>query len=266
MPAKGEKKKGERGLGPNRGTSSRSPYPNVANTPVRGTSERISKRMTQIAASDLIAQQNHLDPYSFYKRLREQGPLFHVADYMGIGGAWIATNYEDAIAILKDPRLIKDRLKVSPSEEKPGLQHPEQLQMLQRDPTFIGSAVEELLRYTAPVSLSDERWASEDILMHGTLIRKGELVLASLIAVNADPQQFHDPETLDILRRENQHLAFGKGIHYCLGAPLARLEGQIAFGTLLRRLPNLRLACAPEQLVWNHNPMLRGLVSFPVEF
>src|SRR5207302_2407194 len=141
MPAKGEKKKGERGLGPNRGTSSRSPYPNVANTPVRGTSERISKRMTQIAASDLIAQQNHLDPYSFYKRLREQGPLFHVADYMGIGGAWIATNYEDAIAILKDPRLIKDRLKVSPSEEKPGLEREDLMSTFMRNMLMVDPAL-----------------------------------------------------------------------------------------------------------------------------
>ncbi|TMD79690.1 MAG: cytochrome P450, partial [Chloroflexi bacterium] len=146
------------------------------------------------------------------------------------------------------------------------LRHPEQLRRLQNDPALIVSAVEELLRYTAPVSLSDRRWASEDIRMHGNLIRTGEIVLVSLLAVNADPQQFHDPETLNILRQENQHLAFGKGIHYCLGAPLARLEGQIAFGTLLRRLPNLRLACAPEQLVWNHNPMLRGLLSLPVTF
>jgi len=395
--------------------------------------------MTQISASDLIAQQNNLDPYTFYQRLREQGPLFSVANYMGTGRAWIATNYEDAIAILKDPRLIKNKpvsqqetrmsifrrnmLMVDPPDHtrlrslvskgftprmieqlrpriqhitdelldtvqhqgkmdlisdfafllpvtvicemlgipttdrqlfrtwmqatpdvgaEPGqeattsstiegmlnyfkallnekrvhpgndlisslilveenadalselellsmiwllfvaghettvnligngtlalLRHPEQLRRLQNDPALIVSAVEELLRYTAPVSLSDRRWASEDIRMHGNLIRTGEIVLVSLLAVNADPQQFHDPETLNILRQENQHLAFGKGIHYCLGAPLARLEGQIAFGTLLRRLPNVRMACAPEQLVWNNDPMLRGLVRFPVEF
>jgi len=395
--------------------------------------------MTQISASDLIAQQNNLDPYTFYQRLREQGPLFSVANYMGTGRAWIATNYEDAIAILKDPRLIKNKpvsqqetlmsifrrnmLMVDPPDHtrlrslvskgftprmieqlrpriqhitdelldtvqhqgkmdlisdfafllpvtvicemlgipttdrqlfrtwmqatpdvgaEPGqeattsspiegmlnyfkallnekrvhpgndlisslirveenadalselellsmiwllfvaghettvnligngtlalLRHPEQLRRLQNDPALIVSAVEELLRYTAPVSLSDRRWASEDIRMHGNLIRTGEIVLVSLLAVNADPQQFHDPETLNILRQENQHLAFGKGIHYCLGAPLARLEGQIAFATLLRRLPNVRMACAPEQLVWNNDPMLRGLVRFPVEF
>lgn len=146
------------------------------------------------------------------------------------------------------------------------LQHPDQLQQLQRDPALIPNAVEELLRYTAPVSLSDERWANEDITRHGKLIRKGEMVLAALISANADSHHFHDSEMLDILRSENQHLAFGKGIHFCLGAPLARLEGQIAFSTLLRRLPNLRLAGDPEQLTWNAHPMLRGLKSLPVTF
>ncbi|MBV9229014.1 MAG: cytochrome P450 [Chloroflexi bacterium] len=146
------------------------------------------------------------------------------------------------------------------------LQHPDQFQLLQRDPSLIPTAVEELLRYTAPVSLSDERWASEDITLHGKLIRKGQMVLAALISANADPQQFPAGDTLDITRRENQHLAFGRGIHYCLGSPLARMEGQIAFATLLRRLPNLRLASDPEQLRWNGNPMLPGLVSLPVTF
>ncbi|MGH2478350.1 MAG: cytochrome P450 family protein [Ktedonobacteraceae bacterium] len=146
------------------------------------------------------------------------------------------------------------------------LQHPEQFHLLQHDPTLIPGAVEELLRYTAPVSLSDERWASEDIEVHGRLIRKGQQVLAALISANADPQHIHTGETLDITRRENQHLSFGKGIHACLGAPLARLEGQIAFSTLLRRLPNLRLAGDPAQLGWKLNPMLRGLTSLPVTF
>ncbi|GHO56164.1 cytochrome P450 family protein [Ktedonobacter robiniae] len=146
------------------------------------------------------------------------------------------------------------------------LQHPDQMNLLRADPSLLPTAVEELLRYTAPVSLSDERWASEDIPLHGKVIRKGEQVMAALISANADTQQFSDPTELDITRQENQHLAFGKGIHYCLGAPLARLEGQIAFGTLLRRLPDLRLAIQPNQLTWNNNPMLHGLTSLPVVF
>ncbi|HEY5004727.1 MAG TPA: cytochrome P450, partial [Ktedonobacteraceae bacterium] len=146
------------------------------------------------------------------------------------------------------------------------LQHPDQMQRLQQDLSLLPTTIEELLRYTAPVNLSDERWASEDISMHGKVIRKGEIVYASLIGANTDQKQFHNPEVLDIARQDNQHLAFGKGIHYCLGAPLAHLEGQIAFGTLIQRLPNLHLASDPEQLIWNNNFMLRGLRSLPVTF
>jgi len=102
--------------------------------------------------------------------------------------------------------------------------------------------------------------------MHGKVIRKGEMVRCALLAANTDPQQFPDPELLDILRQENQHLAFSKGVHFCLGAPLARLEGQIAIGTLLRRLPHLRLAHDPEQLAWKEAGSLRVLVALPVTF
>jgi cytochrome P450 PksS len=98
------------------------------------------------------------------------------------------------------------------------------------------------------------------------VIHKGEMVFVSLIGADTDPQQFPDPELLDITRQENQHVAFGKGIHYCLGAPLARLEGQIAIGTLLQCLPNLRQAREPEQLIWAQSPILRGLTSLPVTF
>lgn len=146
------------------------------------------------------------------------------------------------------------------------LQHPQQLDLLRADPSLLPSATEELLRYTAPVSLSTPRWASEDIVIHGQVIHKGEMVFVSLIAADTDPAQFPDPSRLDIARRENQHIAFGKGIHYCLGAPLARLEGQIAIGMLLQRFPHLRLAQDPEQLIWGPNPLLHGLSSLPVTF
>ncbi len=408
--------------------------------------------MTQkITVSDLLAQETIRNPSVFYAHLRAQGPLVSIDDFLGKGKAWIVTNYDDALALLKDPRLTKDWRKVlpPPSGDEPQvssaenlflvlmqnmitvdppdhtrlrglvskaftprmieqlrpriqqiteelldavqergemdlindfayplpitvisemlgipasdrqkfrtwtqvmvntgeqsqqeaimassmaefvhyirtfvdekrahpsndmtsnlvqaeengdmlsenelismifllivaghettvnligngslalLQHPDQWRQLQHDPSLIPSAIEELLRYTAPVNLSDERWASEDISIHGQVIHKGEIVYASLISANTDPQQFHDPEMLDVTRRENQHLAFGKGIHYCLGAPLARLEGQIAFATLIKRLPDLRLATDPAQLTWNNNPMLRGLRSLPVTF
>ncbi len=146
------------------------------------------------------------------------------------------------------------------------LRHPQQLELLRANPSLLPSAVEELLRYTAPVSLSTPRWASEDVVIHDQVIRKGETVFVSLIAADTDPAQFPDPTRLDVTRQENQHVAFGKGIHYCLGAPLARLEGQIAIGMLLQRFPHLRLAQEPEQLIWGQNPLLHGLTSLPVAF
>lgn len=110
------------------------------------------------------------------------------------------------------------------------LQHPEQMNLLRENPSLISSAVDELLRYSGPVMFIS-RLASEDMTIHGKMIRKGDLVLLSLTAANIDPQKFTYPEILNISREENNHLAFGAGIHHCLGAPLARLEGQIALGT-----------------------------------
>ncbi|HEE9035235.1 TPA: cytochrome P450 [Bacillus cereus] len=144
------------------------------------------------------------------------------------------------------------------------LQHPEQMNLLRENPSLISSAVDELLRYSGPVMFIS-RLASEDMTIHGKMIRKGDLVLLSLTAANIDPQKFTYPEILNISREENNHLAFGAGIHHCLGAPLARLEGQIALGTLLQQLPNLRLAIKPDQLNYNHSK-IRSLVNLPVFF
>lgn len=146
------------------------------------------------------------------------------------------------------------------------LEHPEQLRLLQQDPSLLPLAVEELLRYTAPVSLSTYRWAREDVTMYGQTIGKGEMMLISLIAANSDPQQFSHPDTLDITRQVNKHLTFGRGIHTCLGAPLARLEAQIAFSTLLRRMPDLRLEGEAQQLPWKAHFSRRSLRSLPVTF
>ncbi|RED40529.1 cytochrome P450 [Paenibacillus sp. VMFN-D1] len=144
------------------------------------------------------------------------------------------------------------------------LQHPEQMQLLREDPALLPAAIEELLRYAGPVMITG-RVADEDIEIHGTLIRKGEMVMVSLAGADMDASRFDAPERLDITRQETDHLAFGRGIHLCLGAPLARMEGQIAFGTLLRRFPNLRLDVKPEDLAY-HYSTLRSLVSLPVSF
>jgi cytochrome P450 len=114
--------------------------------------------------------------------------------------------------------------------------------------------------------MSTLRYAVEDVALGGKVIPKGDMVFVVIGAANRDPAQFASPDAFDITRADNKHLAFGHGIHYCLGAPLARMEGEIALGTLLRRMPNLRLGAAPETLTWRPNFILRGLVKLPVVF
>jgi len=146
------------------------------------------------------------------------------------------------------------------------LEHPDQWTLLRDNPSLIKSAVEELLRYTSPVETADERYAREDVTIAGVAIPRGSLVYGVIASANRDPQQFENPDALDITRENNKHLAFSQGIHYCLGAPLARMEGQIAFNTLVCRLPDLRLAEPVESLRWRPSQMLRGLEALPVKF
>jgi cytochrome P450 PksS len=143
------------------------------------------------------------------------------------------------------------------------LEHPEQAERLRRDPSLVKQAVEELLRYTSPVEMATERYAREDTELGGMTIPRGELVLAVLGSANRDERQFEDPDALDLARDPNKHLAFGRGgVHHCLGAPLARMEGQIALNAFLRRFPGARLA--PETLRWRRGLFLRGLERLPL--
>lgn len=145
------------------------------------------------------------------------------------------------------------------------LDHPEQAEALRGDPSLIKPAVEELLRYTSPVEMATERYAREDVEIGGTTIPRGELVLAVLGSANRDERHFESPHVLDLARDPNRHLAFGRGgVHHCLGAPLARMEGQIAIGALLRRFPRARLPVAPETLRWRRGMFLRGPERLPL--
>jgi cytochrome P450 PksS len=144
------------------------------------------------------------------------------------------------------------------------LEHPDQMAKLRADPALIRPAVEEMLRYSSPVELATERYAREDVSVAGVTVPRGEMVFAVLASANRDERQFANPDTLDITREPNKHLAFGLGTHFCLGAPLARLEGQVAINTLLRRFPRLRLAAAPATLRWRRGLLLRGLEALPV--
>lgn len=146
------------------------------------------------------------------------------------------------------------------------LEHPDAMNRLQRDPALIKTAVEELLRYTSPVLMSTERYAREDLNLHGVTIPRGGMTLGVIGSANRDETVFENPDELDITREPNKHLSFGQGVHFCLGAPLARLEGEIAINTLLRRMPDLHLSVATESLRWRPSMFLRGLESLPVSF
>jgi cytochrome P450 len=141
--------------------------------------------------------------------------------------------------------------------------HPAELARLQSDLSLVPSAVEELLRFESP-SQHTGRVAPDDVQLGHRLIRKGQGVLAVMAAANRDPERFPDPDRLDVTRADNRHLAFGWAAHFCFGAPLARIEGQLAFEALVRRFPNLKLEPGPNN--WRTNLALRGLTALPVSF
>ncbi|MER5551945.1 cytochrome P450 [Streptomyces sp. NPDC002793] len=139
--------------------------------------------------------------------------------------------------------------------------HPEQLAALRGDHSLLPTAVEELLRYDTPVPMF-ARWVLDDIEIDGTVIPRGSQVALLFASANRDPERFADAETLDLSRQDNPHISFGAGIHYCLGAPLARLELRASFGELLRKAPGMRVTAEPE---WNPGYVIRGLRGLEVE-
>jgi cytochrome P450 len=141
------------------------------------------------------------------------------------------------------------------------LQHPTQLQLLQTQPALLASAIEEMLRYDSPVQIT-YRSTLEEAEIYGRRIRKGDLVNTILGSANRDPRRFSNPDRFDITRNEGRHLGFGVGIHFCIGAPLVRLEAEVVFETILRRFPKISLAT--ETLEWQEHPIFRGLKSLPV--
>ena len=172
---------------------------------------------------------NRRDPYPSNARLREAGGL-----YRSPLGLFVASRYEDVVALLRDPRFSSNRRLARPFR---------------------------LMRFMnrgAPDFLN----ASEDILLGGRLVPRGRQVVALLGAANHDPAQFAAPEQLDVGRADNRHLAFSRGPHFCLGAPLARLEAEVALGALLRRFPNLRGDAS--RVAYRPSVLLRGPIALPL--
>jgi len=145
------------------------------------------------------------------------------------------------------------------------LEYPDQLQWLHDNPEMIDRAIEELLRYGNPVEHGTNRFVTEDVTLHGVTIPKSSPVLLMLASANRDDTVFVDADRLDLTRHPNRHVSFGLGIHYCVGAPLARMEGKIAINALVQRFPNLKLMVKPEQVAWRTAVAVRGVKTLPVQ-
>jgi hypothetical protein len=180
----------------------------------------------------------------------DQGTLFNDGELLSVCVTLLLAGYETTMSFIGNATLAL-------------LDNPIQLERLTQEPSLFPNAIEELLRFDGPIH-RQWRVAAADIEFEGKHIAKGQLVGAMLGAANRDPQQFPDPDRLDISRQNIRHVAFGFGIHFCLGAPLARLEGEIALRTLVSRLPRMRLAT--EKLMWRQEITIRGLKSLPVIF
>ncbi|PEA55002.1 cytochrome P450 [Bacillus pseudomycoides] len=146
------------------------------------------------------------------------------------------------------------------------LEHPIQLQMLKQNFNLIDSAIEEALRFYSPVELTTLRWAAEPFTLHGQNINMKDRVIISIASANRDEKVFQNADVFDITRKNNRHIAFGHGSHFCLGAPLARLEAKVAISTLLRRKPNIQIQGEKEKIRWKGNYLMRSLEELPLSF
>jgi cytochrome P450 len=183
--------------------------------------------------------------------VREHGDDLSTDELIGIAGLLLVAGHETTSNMLSLGTLVL-------------LQHPDQLAVVRDDPGAVSAAVEELLRYLSVVHGAFPRIAVEDTTIAGRAVAAGELVVASLPAANRDPALIADGDTLDVTRRPVSHVAFGHGLHHCLGAPLARVEMQVAFPALLRRFPDLALATDDVGALFRHNTLIYGMHSLPV--
>ena len=189
--------------------------------------------------------------FSKLVQLKEQGHLTE-KELTAMGFILLVAGHETTVNLIGNGTLAL-------------LTHPDQWSKLCENPNLTRRAVEELLRFGSPIEVSTQRFAKTDIHLPGAHIQKGDAVFIALASTNRDKLVFHESNTLDITRSDvSNHLAFGGGAHFCLGAPLARLEGEIAFGELSKRFPNMKLAISPENTEWRVGLIMRGLKNLPI--
>ncbi|WP_406141854.1 cytochrome P450 [Streptomyces sp. NBC_01089] len=206
---------------------------------------------TQLIADKRAAPADDL--LSALTAVRDDGDRLSEDELMSLAFVILFAGYENTVHLIGNSALAL-------------LTHPGQLSALRADPGRLGGAVEELARYDGPVPVAIRRFPTEDITIGGVGVPAGETVLLSLAAAHRDPRRFAEPDLLDIGRDATAHLALGHGIHYCLGAPLARMETEVALAALLDRFPALALDTAPGELRWRPSMRARGLIELPVRY
>ena len=202
-----------------------------------------------------LVEQRHRDPgddlISLLVAEREDGDVLADSEIINTGITFLVAGHETTTSLIGNGLVTL-------------LQHPEQWHKLRADPSLVPSAIEEILRFESPVA-RQPRLMKQDTEMDGHVLRAGQMVFQMLNAANRDPAQFPDPARFDICRAPNRHIAFGRGIHFCIGAPLSRVEGQVVFQTILHRLPNIHLL--DPQPDWNlTKPNTRVLNTLRVAF
>jgi len=221
--------------------------------PIRQAAEQMQKALLELRAyyTELIAQRRQRprdDLLSLLVAAEEQGDRLNMEELLSTAENLLAAGHETTTSLIGNGVLTL-------------LRHPEQLELIRQKSELMPAAVEEILRYESPLQ-RQTRVVKDDVEFHGKQMRKGQIVFAMVGAANRDPLVFRDPNRFDILREENRHIAFGFGIHFCLGAPLARLEAPLALDAIFRRFPGLHLATATIE--WKPTAALRGLKSLPV--
>jgi cytochrome P450 len=182
---------------------------------------------------------------------QQDGQGLSATELLGMVFLLLAAGYETTVHLIGNGMLTL-------------LEHPAQLALLREQPALLSQAIEEMLRYNGPIEIATLRWALEDTMLNGQPLQAGDGVLVALLSANRDESLVPEPDRFDLTRPPSKHLAFGHGLHYCLGAPLARLEAEIAFHALLTQYPRLRLAQETARLSWHESLLLHGLRALPV--
>ncbi|MET3941805.1 cytochrome P450 [Paenibacillus sp. PvP094] len=227
----------------------------VSNPQMNQESDEVMKAFVDYLQELITERRNHIqqDLISDLISIEEEGDKLTEQELYALVFVLIIAGHETTVNLIGNGMLAL-------------LEHPQQKQLLMEQPDLIQAAVEEVLRFNGPAEISNVRWAAENVDFQGIQIRQGDMMLVALSSANRDSSRYENPDTFDITRKVNDHIAFGKGIHYCLGAPLARLEGEIAINALLHRLPEIRLNTDAELLEWRPGMIIRGLKAFPVVY